>query len=432
MFKTYDDAFQWITTRRGFGPKPGLKRMEWMMERLNHPERSFKSIHIGGTNGKGSTVAYLTQLFLSSGQAVGSFTSPHIMRFNERISLNGQPIPDDDVIALANRIKPLYDEIFETELGGLTHFEVVSSMMFLYFSEQQPDVVLVEVGLGGLFDSTNIITPELVIITTIGLDHINILGGTFAKIAFQKAGIIKPHIPIVLGNIMNQDAKKVLVETANEREAELAVFGEKFQAVTHRNEEDLFEHFSYKSADVYYSNLMITLLGQHQIENAATALHAYRMYCQAHGIDYTEDTIREGLEAAFWPVRMEILSKKPLIILDGAHNEAAMEALLKTLEDNFAGRPIKVMYATLTTKELETISRLLQNIPNSSFYLTTFDFPQAATLDDLKERMQIAAASYHEDWQVALNKLSSKANEDDVILVTGSLYFLSDVRKYLI
>lgn len=432
MFNTYDEAFQWITTRRGFGPKPGLKRMEWMMEKLNHPEKSFKSIHIAGTNGKGSTVAYLTRLFLSAGQTVGSFTSPHIMRFNERISLNGLPIPDDDVIALANKIKPLYDAISETELGGLTHFEVVTSMMFLYFSEQQPDVVLVEVGLGGLFDSTNIITPELSIITTIGLDHINILGSTFEEIAFQKAGIIKPNVPVVLGNITNEAARKVLIETAKEKHAELAAFGESFQAISHNTHDDLFEHFSYQSGDIEYSDLIITLLGQHQIENAVTALHAFMMYCQSHDIHYSVDTIREGLEAAFWPVRMEILSKKPLIILDGAHNEPAMEALLKTFADNFSGRRIKVMYATLTTKELEKISGLLQKIPNSEYHLTTFDFPHAATLDDLRVRMAIPAASYHENWQTALDSLRTEASEEEVILVTGSLYFLSDVRKFLI
>ena len=171
MFTTYEEALDWIHTRRGFGPKPGIRRMEWLMNKMNHPERDFPSIHIAGTNGKGSTVAYLTSLFQTAGHSVGSFTSPHIMKFNERISLNGTPISDETVRQLANDIYPLYEEISQTELGGLTEFEVVTAMMFRYFSISKPDVVLIEVGLGGLYDSTNIVTPEVTIITTIGMDQ---------------------------------------------------------------------------------------------------------------------------------------------------------------------------------------------------------------------------------------------------------------------
>lgn len=187
MFTAYEEALEWIHSRLRLGMKPGLQRMEWMMEKLGHPERRIKSVHIGGTNGKGSTVTFLRSILQEAGYSVGTFTSPYFENFNERISLNGTPIGDEDLVQLANDIYSLAVELEQTELGGPTEFEIITAMAFQYFGHVRPvDLVLFEVGLGGRYDSTNIIYPVLSIITSIGLDHTAILGDTYEKIAFEK------------------------------------------------------------------------------------------------------------------------------------------------------------------------------------------------------------------------------------------------------
>lgn len=430
MLTTYDEALEWIHTRKGMGPKPGIKRMEWLMDKLDHPEKKFPSIHIAGTNGKGSTVAYLTALFQSSGHSVGSFTSPHIMRFNERIMLNGEQISDEAIVELANILYPLYTAISETELGPLTEFEVVTAMMFLHFSRVQPDVVLLEVGLGGLFDSTNIAEPQLTMITTIGMDHLQILGNTIEDIAFQKAGIIKPETPLVMGNIQGP-ARKVILDIAKEKNSTVSAYQTDFTVMNKPNSADYHEHFDFDSKVFQLADIEISLLGHHQIDNAATALRAFLMYCEKQGLAYTKESILAGFRQAFWPVRMEIVSQKPFIIMDGAHNEPAMSVLLDTLQTNFKDKKIKVIFAALTTKELEDIGPWLMRIPNHELYLTTFDFPRVATLIDLKERLGVTGATYHEDWQQLLDDLRTSVSKDELLLITGSLYFLSEVRHYL-
>lgn len=216
MFATYEEAMEWIHTRKGMGPKPGIVRMKWLMEKLDHPERKFRSIHIAGTNGKGSNVAYLRSLFMAAGYTVGTFTSPHIVSFNERISVNGANIPDEDVLEQANILYALYEEIGRTDMGPLTEFEVVTAMMFSYFGTHPCDVVLLEVGLGGLYDSTNVAEPDFSLITTIGKDHSNILGDTIAEIAYQKAGIIKQGTPVVIGRLP-EEAFAVMRDTAEKK-----------------------------------------------------------------------------------------------------------------------------------------------------------------------------------------------------------------------
>lgn len=431
MFDTYENALEWIHTRKGTIPKPGIRRMEWMMEKLGHPERKFRSIHIAGTNGKGSTVAYLTSLFQATGHTVGSFTSPHIMSFNERISMNGHPITDEEVVSLVKQIFPLYEEISKTEWGSLTEFEVVTCMMFLYFSSVKPDVVLIEVGLGGLFDSTNVVQPDLSIITTIGLDHTKILGSTMEEIAFQKAGIIKPATPVIIGNV-KEEAKEVILQVTKDKKAEAKIFGRDFHVNNSRSGENYHECFDYSDLDRKISHLEISLIGKHQIENAATSLQAFLKFASLTNTFYTDEQIREGLLNAFWPVRLEIISRDPFIILDGAHNEPAMEVLLEAMQEHFPEKKVKVLFSAITTKELEKIGPLLNQIPHSEIYLTTFDFPKAATLEDLRERLHVKEAGEYQNWRQAIQELKKGMEKEEILLITGSLYFLSDVRRYLL
>lgn len=431
MFTTYEQALDWIHSRRGMSPKPGIKRMEWLMDRLDHPEKKFRSIHIAGTNGKGSTVAYLTSLFREAGYTTGSFTSPHIMKFNERISQNGQPIGDEEVRQLANAFFPVYEEISQTELGAPTQFEVITTMMFLYFAQEKPDVVLVEAGLGGLYDSTNVVCPDLSIITTIGMDHMNILGDTIEEIAFQKAGIIKRGIPLVMGRI-EPNARHVLLEEASKKSAPAAVYGQDFTAVHKPGTLAFGERWHYQSGPLHFIDLDIFLMGPHQVDNAAAALHAFLRFCEDHGMSWTEEQVRKGLQKAFWPVRMEVISRQPLIILDGAHNEPAMKVLKESMQEHFPGKKIYVMMAALADKRLEQMAAWLGAIPAAEFHLTTFDFPRAAPLQELAERMRLPQVHLHEDWRQGITAIQAKMAPDDVLLVTGSLYFLSDVRHYFL
>ncbi|MDN6626233.1 MAG: bifunctional folylpolyglutamate synthase/dihydrofolate synthase, partial [Pisciglobus halotolerans] len=213
--ETYDEALKWIHGIQAFGKKPGLKRMEWMMEKLEHPEKKLSIIHVTGTNGKGSTVAFIRHLLESQGKIVGTFTSPYIEIFNERISVNGEPISNEEILKLANKIYPLTKELEKTALGGPSEFEVITTMMLYYFSKEPIDVAVIEVGIGGLLDSTNVVTPEVSVITTIGMDHMVLLGNTLSDIATQKAGIIKPKIPVVTGNI-REESLKIIQQKADE------------------------------------------------------------------------------------------------------------------------------------------------------------------------------------------------------------------------
>ena len=432
MFTTYEEAMEWIHTRKGMGPKPGIARMKWLMEKLDHPERKFRSIHIAGTNGKGSTVAYLRSLFMAAGYSVGTFTSPHIVSFNERISINGNDLSNEAVLEQTNILYPLYQEISETELGALTEFEIVTAMMFSYFGSHPCDVVLIEVGLGGLYDSTNIAEPDVSIITTIGKDHINILGDTIPEIAHQKAGIIKKGTPAVIGRLP-EDALQVMREKAKEEAAPLFEYRKDFTASNwHDAAEHYHEAFDFSSAHVSFEGIEIPLMGGHQVDNAATALQAFLLFCDKCGFAYSEESIKAGFLRTAWPVRLEIISQKPFILLDGAHNVPAMEVLTDALNRKFADKKITILLAALADKDLEQMGALIKTVPNSTLYVTTFESPRVASVEELRSRMGVAEEMTFADWRQAVDELKAKQSEGDMLLITGSLYFLSDVRHYLL
>lgn len=431
MFATYEEAMEWIHTRKGMGPKPGIVRMKWLMEKLDHPERKFRSIHIAGTNGKGSNVAYLRSLFMAAGYTVGTFTSPHIVSFNERIGVNGANIPDEDVLEQANILHALYEEISLTDMGPLTEFEVVTAMMFSYFGSHPCDVVLLEVGLGGLYDSTNVAEPDLSLITTIGKDHSNILGDTLAEIAYQKAGIIKQGTPVVIGRLP-EEALSVMRDTAEKKAAPLYAYGPDFSVTNWHEGSDYHEVFDFASPLGTFENLEIALMGGHQVDNAATALQTFLLFCKKHALSYSEKTIKAGLLGTAWPVRMEIVSQEPFVMLDGAHNIPAMEVLTEAIKKKFSDKDITILLAALADKDLEEMGQLIKSIPDSKLYVTSFDFPRAASVKELCERMGVSEAAAYEDWRFAIDELKAKQSEEGMLLITGSLYFLSEVRHYLL
>lgn len=429
MFTTYSEALDWIHARLRLGIKPGLARMEWMMERLGHPELKMKTVHIGGTNGKGSTVTFLRSILEAEGYSVGTFTSPYIEQFNERISVNGKPISDEEIVHLTNIIVPLANELEETELGGPTEFEVITAMSFYYFANvNQVDIVLYEVGLGGRFDSTNIIQPIASIITNIGLDHTSILGHTYEEIAFEKAGIIKEGVPTFTA-VKNVNAINVIKEQAKKMHAPLYILNQEFSISSH-SPKPTGEEFSLRSANQHFTQLEINMIGQHQTENAALAVMAAQSINQDENFSISENAIRTGLKKAYWPGRFEIISNNPLIIIDGAHNDEGISALVHELSNRYSNYPIHIVFAALKDKKLDQMIAQLDQIADEISFVS-FDFPRAAEAVDLYAISHSNNKNFSEKWETHLANCIQNLQPKSVLVVTGSLYFISEAKPYL-
>ncbi|RSD23325.1 bifunctional folylpolyglutamate synthase/dihydrofolate synthase [Mesobacillus subterraneus] len=428
MFDTYEHAIDWIHARLRLGIKPGLTRMEWMLERLGHPERQIKTIHVGGTNGKGSTVTFLRSILQSAGYRVGTFTSPYFEQFNERISINGQPISDQELIELTNVIKPLADELDKTELGGPTEFEVITAMSMYYFAKMSPvDVVIYEVGLGGRFDSTNVIHPLLSIITSIGLDHTAILGDTYGEIAFEKAGIIKNGVSVITG-VKQAEALEVIRKKARESRSPMYQLGEDFSTGSRESLKN-GEQFSFSSLFGKVESLQTSMIGSHQIDNAACAVMACQVLKNYYSFIIDESNIRDGLIQAYWPGRLEVLSESPYILIDGAHNEEGINALASEINSRFADKKVNILFAALKDKKLDRMIATLDKVADQLTF-TTFDFPRAATAEELAE-IGIVQNSFAEDYKGFLKEKLNKLQNNEVLIVTGSLYFLSEAKPVI-
>jgi folylpolyglutamate synthase/dihydrofolate synthase len=423
---TIETALEWIHSRLKFNIRPGLTRIEALLELLGNPEKELSMLHIAGTNGKGSTVAFTRGILEQLGLNVATFTSPFISSFGERMSINGHPIPDEKLIMYVEQLKPLVEAMDKKEkLAGITEFEIITALAFRYFADEKVDVALIEVGLGGLLDSTNVIQPVATAITTIGMDHMDILGDTIEKIAAQKAGIIKPHTPVVTGKIANE-ALAVIAQTAQKNQAQHYQYSIDYQVDILEN-----ERFNYRDDEIHLLNLEKSLLGLHQIDNAALAVKLTMIYAHEVGLSLSEEAIREGLRKTFWPARMEEISQEPLTILDGAHNVHAIQRLLENLKNEFSGRKITILFSALITKDITEMIKMLQTVDNSKLILTTFDYPKALKLEDFahleKENVMLA-----EDWKSTYTALKANLKEEDVLLMTGSLYFMSQIRAYIL
>ncbi|MCB5955342.1 bifunctional folylpolyglutamate synthase/dihydrofolate synthase [Enterococcus sp. CWB-B31] len=426
-----EEAIAWIHRRIPVGQRPGLRRVNRLLKMVGHPERNVPTIHIGGTNGKGSTVTYLSCLLQETGLSVGTFTSPYIECFNERLSINGQPISDEQLIAYVEKYQPLVmrlDEVQETK--GITGFELLTVMAFDYFSNMQVDVLIMEVGIGGRWDSTNVCHPLLTAITTIGKDHTDILGETLTEIAGQKTGIIKPYVPVVTGPLP-KEALRVVQKEAGKQQSQLYCLGEGFQ-VSYEHPADFWgELFHYYSRNLSLYDLRLPLAGRHQIENAGVALCLYELFCELNELPVCSDNIYRGFLRVQWPARMEPVNQTPLIILDGAHNEAAVERLVETIQNEFCHQQVFILFSALVTKDIQKMLLLLQAIPNVRVYVTTFSYPKAMVFDEswLKEHPEISHAA---DWQELIHHFKQTMNKNELLIVTGSLYFVSQVRQLLI
>ncbi|EIN8846663.1 bifunctional folylpolyglutamate synthase/dihydrofolate synthase [Listeria monocytogenes] len=421
---SYEEALDWIHGTLRLGIKPGLARMEYMMEKLNHPEKANKWVHIAGTNGKGSTLTFIRNALEEAGYRTGTFTSPYIEVFNERISVNGEPISDELIVSLANRIKPIAEELEETVYGPPSEFEIITAMMFLCFAEYVSiDIGIVEVGLGGRLDSTNILVPLISVITSIGMDHMEFLGDTMEQIASEKAGIIKPGVPVISGAIQ-KETQEVIAEIAANNKSNIAQLYDSFSMI---NKNGVNTYKTIYGEEI--NNLSIGLLGIHQLNNAAIAIKVLQYLNTFSSFTIDLAAIRKGLEKAFWPGRMEKVISNPFIMLDGAHNPEGINTFARSIETY--PEPKKIVVSILADKNYQEMLATLRAIPNSEIILTTFNYPRAMTTEEVLQIGKKEGILVNTDWKQALNNLS-KGESDTKIFVTGSLYFISEVRNYLL
>ncbi|VTE42633.1 dihydrofolate synthetase [Streptococcus pneumoniae] len=421
---------QWIANYRTDQPHFGLERMVELLALRGNPHLKLKVIHIGGTNGKGSTIAFLKNMLEKMGLRVGVFSSPYLIHYTDQISINGESIPEAKLEALMADYQSLLEGESATNLQGTTEFEIITAIAYDYFASEQVDVVIMEVGMGGLLDSTNVCQPILTGITTIGLDHVALLGDTLEAIAEQKAGIIKQGIPLVTGRIA-PEALAVIDRIAEGKDAPRLAYGKDYQ-VSHQESVITGEVFDYTSS-LRQGRFQTGLLGLHQIENAGMAIALLDAFCKEDGRKLPANIlIAQALEETSWPGRLEVVSRNPLMILDGAHNPHAIKALLATLQERFADYRKEILFTCIKTKALEDMLDLLEQIPDTELTLTHFDDSRATDESVLEEAAKSRNLSY-QGWQDFLEqKLTDKKEEKKTVrIVTGSLYFLSQVRAYL-
>lgn len=421
---------QWIANYWTDQPHFGLERMVELLALRGNPHLKLKVLHIGGTNGKGSTIAFLKKMLEKLGLRVGVFSSPYFIHYTDQISINGESISEARLEALMADYQSLLEGEAVANLQGTTEFEIITALAYDYFASEQVDVAIMEVGMGGLLDSTNVCQPILTGITTIGLDHVALLGDTLEAIAEQKAGIIKQGIPLVTGRIA-PEALAVIDRIVEGKDAPRLAYGTDYQ-VRHQESVVTGEVFDYTSA-VRQGRFQTSLLGLYQIENAGMAIALLDTFCQEDGRELaSNDFLGQALEETSWPGRLEIVSRDPLMILDGAHNPHAIKALLVTLQERFADYHKEILFTCIKTKALEDMLDLLGAMPDTELTLTHFADSRATDESVLKEAAKSRNLSY-QDWHDFLeqNLTDKKEEKQTVRIVTGSLYFLSQVRAYL-
>ena len=411
----YTETLNFIHSFKGNGRRPQLERMRWLLKQAGNPQTHFPTVHIVGTNGKGSTTSYLQNILTKSGYQVGTFTSPYITRFNERISINGTEIPDKDLISLVAKAQVILNDLEEhTNFGRPTEFELVTLLMFLYFDLKQVDMAIIEAGIGGRLDSTNVLSPELVICTSIGFDHTETLGNSLLDIANHKAGVMRENTPILLGRV-SAEVEHFFNQKSHDLQAPLAIIDREIQLLPKDNQTIQISYDHWESP-----NLKLPMLGQHQENNAGLAVTAAHLLAQTFP-KITDKSIQEGIEETHWPGRSEWIGNN--IYLDGAHNPQGIASLKQVLKDNFANRRVHILFAGLRRKPL---ADLLEELKDYDITVTSFDFFEALPLDDYPQDFKRAAD--YRDWLAQ----AESANSDDLFVVTGSLYFISAVRNYLI
>ena len=405
---------EWLHSRIGLNFRSGLGRMQRAVDLLGNPEKTYPIIHVTGTNGKGSTIAFMRELFVAHGKKVGTFTSPHIICINDRICINGQPITDEAFIRLANKVQEMEKTLLETH-DQLSFFELLTLIAFLYFREQEVDLVLLEVGIGGLLDTTNVVTGEIAVVTSIGLDHQETLGDSLEEIAEQKAGIFKTGKKAVIAKLA-QEAELVCQKMARVLDVDLYQAGQDFTLKAR----------DFSSSLARFSQLKIGMEGAYQQENAALALQTFLLFMASREERVDEQLVRQALQETHWSGRLERI--RPQIYLDGAHNLPALTRLVEFIQEKIQqGYQVRILFGALKRKDYQgMLGYLSEQLPQVELKVTGFDYQ--GSLDE----KDVAGYDLISSYGDFIREFEEKANDQDLLFVTGSLYFISEVRASLV
>ncbi len=418
MFHNVKEAINWIESVKKFGDKLDLSRITLACEILGNPQNDLNVIHIAGTNGKGSTVSYIRHALLENGYNVGTFTSPYIVNFNERITNNRNDISDDDLFKYINQVKELHDNVLKDHNEVITFFELVTLISFLYFKDLQLDFCIYEVGLGGTLDATNVVKPIITAITSISYDHMGVLGNTLEEIALNKLGIVKQGIPLIT-TVKDKELFTLFQDYTKEKQSDITIIDQKdIEDIAYSS----YTNFKYKE-----NTYEISMLGTHQVSNAVLSLEILDNLERNNHVSLDYKLTYNGLKKTFWPGRLERIGDN--ILLDGAHNIGAMNVLKDSVNTLFKDKTVKVLYTSMADKSYNEIIKILETF-SDVIYFTEFDYPRCETAQNLFD------VSNHIEKHILLDPIHNlesilpKSNE--VLLITGSLYFISYIRKALI
>lgn len=422
----YEQALAYINDKDKYGSRLGLASVGMLLDNLGNPHKGLKYLHVGGTNGKGSTSAYLASIISEGGYKVGLYTSPYLEKFTERIQINGLDIPEEDLGRITEMVKSAADKMVTEGIEHPTTFEIVTAIAFVYYNEQNVDYVVLEVGLGGRFDSTNIIDESLAsIITTIDYDHVDVLGDTIGEIAYQKAGIIKKG-GLVISYPQLEEAEKVLITVSNELGADFIKVNVDNLTISEQTYKGSV--FSFKYGDTTLDDLSICMLGEYQIYNAATAITTILELRERKKIDISDSHIYSGLKKTKWKGRLEVLRENPIFLIDGAHNLQGITHLAKAIK-LFSYNRLIIGMGVLKDKDYTHMIETLVPLADS-VVVTEVNMPRKLKAEILaKEVSRICDdVIIEQDVGKAVKKAYEMAEEGDMILFGGSLYLIGEVR----
>ncbi len=419
----YEETVDWLYSFEKFGIKLGLERITYICEELGDPQKKYKVVHVGGTNGKGSVCRFLQSILTLNGYKVGVYTSPHLQRFSERIVIDNKEISEEDVVLLVEKIKPIIDKMSRNN-NTPTFFEIVTAMAFQYFNDEKVDFAVIEVGLGGRFDATNIVHSIVSVITNVSLEHQKILGDKVEDIAFEKAGVIKNDVPVVTS--ADKDALNVIKKISVGKNSSLTILDKSFwEKISGGVDWQEFKiNGSLKEYDVKTS-----MIGEFQGENISLAISTIETL-QMNGVYITDESIMEGIEKTTNPGRMEIIGFEPIILLDGAHNIAGMNSLKKTLENDFVYNRLILIIGILSDKDIQEMLDIITPFADI-IVVTKSNNKRACNPSKLKVRIHGKKVVLKTDIPDAIDYVKKVAKKQDLICVTGSLFTVGEARDYL-
>ncbi|WP_247934176.1 bifunctional folylpolyglutamate synthase/dihydrofolate synthase [Streptococcus anginosus] len=402
----------WLESRIGLNFRSGLDRMSQAVSLLNHPEENYPIIHVTGTNGKGSTIAFMSQLFVQHEKKVGTFTSPHMASVHDRICINHEPISDEDFTRLGRQVQEMEKQLRPMH-NLLSYFEILTLMALLYFNEEQVDVALIEVGIGGLLDTTNVVTGDIAVVTSVGLDHQETLGDSIAAIAEQKAGIFKEKKVAVIGPLA-EEARRICELRAKKLDVVLYEYGRDFS----------FSKGRFFSPDVNIPHLKLSLAGTYQEENAAVALQSFLLFMGQHSWQVQIELVRKALQETHWAGRLEYFERG--IYLDGAHNLPALSRLVEFIHQQ-EQKEIFLLFGALKRKNYQgMLSYLQQELPHVQLFVTTFED------DGAIDKQNLTTETYVSSYWEFIEQFIKNSTDNQLLFVTGSLYFIAEVRAFLL